>query len=110
MVLWRGLLFVAAIGWPAACSWVHLQPEGEQVRVTSMEAVAQCQRVGKTTVSTLSKLMGLHRYEESMRDELNTLARNSAVELGGDAVVPIGDIEDGRQVFEVYRCQATPEN
>lgn len=89
----------------SACTWVTLNPAGEQVQVMTMEAVADCKRVGKTTVSTLSKVAGLNRYQESMRDELNTLARNSAAELGGDTVVPISPIEDGRQVFAVYRCK-----
>lgn len=94
----------------SACSWVELTPEGEQVTVTTMEAVAGCKPVGKTTVSTLAKLGGLNRYEESMQDELNRLARNSAVQLGGDTVVPATKVEDGKQVFNVYRCKPATEN
>jgi len=88
----------------SACTWVELTPQGEQVQVATMEAVAGCKSVGKTTVSTLAKLGGLNRYQESMQDELNRLARNSAVQLGGDTVVPITEIEEGKQVFAVYRC------
>lgn len=87
------------------CTWVKLTPEGEQVRVVNMEAVADCKRVGKTTVSTLAKVAGLNRYQESMQDELDKLARNSAAELDGDAVVAISEIVDGKQVFAVYRCR-----
>ena len=59
----------------AACTWVDLSQQGEKVRVlTANEA------------------------------ELNTLARNSAVEIGGDTVVPVDTPLKGRQVFEVYRC------
>jgi len=89
----------------SACTWVKLNPAGEQVQVMSMEAVAGCKRIGKTTVSTLSRVAGLNRYQESMQDELNKLARNSAAELGGDTVVPISPIEDGKQLFAVYRCK-----
>jgi hypothetical protein len=101
----RGALLLMLISL-SACTWVELSPQGEQVTVATMEAVADCKRVGKTTVSTLSRVGGLNRYEESMQDELNKLARNSAVELGGDTVVPISPIEDGEQVFAVYRCKA----
>jgi hypothetical protein len=100
---WVMLLLTALL--LTACTWVKLTPAGEQVKVMNMEAVADCRRVGKTTVSTLSKVVGLHRYEESMQDELNTLARNSAAELGGDTVVAISPIEGGKQLFEVYRCK-----
>jgi hypothetical protein len=42
-----------------------------------------------------------------MRMELNILARNSAVELGGDTVVPRSDdVADGKRVYDVYRCKA----
>jgi len=87
-----------------ACTWVELTQQGEQVRIATADAVTACERVGKTTVHTLSKVAGLNRYDESMQDELNKLARNSAVELNGDTVVPISPIESGQQVFAVYRC------
>ena len=96
------LLAVALLG---GCTWVTLNPAGEQVLVASMEEVGGCKRLGKTTVSTLSKLAGFNRYEKSMEDELNKLARNSAADMGGDTVVPISPIEDGTQVFGVYRCR-----
>ena len=32
------------------------------------------------------------------------LARNSAINLGGDTVVADGEIKDGMQTFKVYRC------
>ena len=88
-----------------ACTWVPLSQQGEQVELTTPEAVSGCKRIGKTTVSTLSKLAGMDRHHESMQDELNKLARNSAVELGGDTVVPLSPIEEGRQVFGVYQCK-----
>lgn len=94
----------------SACTWVSLSAEGEQVEVATMDAVSDCKRVGKTTVSTLSKLAGLNRHEESMQDELNKLARNSAVELKGDTVVPITPVEDGRQIFAVFRCKGTADS
>lgn len=89
----------------SACSWVNLNQQGEQVKLGTKEEISNCERVGKTTVSTLSKVAGMNRYEESMQDELNKLARNSAAELNGDTVVPITPIEDGHQTFAVYRCQ-----
>jgi len=89
---------------------VELTPQGEQVQVATMEAVAGCKNVGKTTVNTLAKLAGLDRHQESMQDELSRLARNSAVQLGGDTVVPITGIKDGEQVFAVYRCAPASGN
>ena len=88
----------------SACTWVDMTKEGEKVRVLTSEEVTACKRVGKTTVKTAADLAGLDRYERRIQAELNTLARNSAVEVGGDTVVPVGSPKEGRQVFEVYHC------
>ena len=94
----------------SACSSIKLTPEGEQVHMMTMTEVTECKRVGKTAVSTLAKVVGLDRYQESMQDDLNKLSRNNAAELGGDSVVPISAIDDGRQVFAVYRCKPSKGN
>jgi len=87
-----------------ACTWVDMTPQGEKVRVLSAAEVTGCKRVGKTNVNTASKIGLLDRHPEKVQEELNTLARNSATELGGDTVVPVGEPTEGRQVFEIYHC------
>lgn len=88
----------------AGCTWVQVSAQGEKVRVLTAAEVTECQRVGKTTVTTAGKVAGLERYPEKIQVELHTLARNSAIELGGDTVVPLDAPVEGRQVYEVYRC------
>lgn len=88
----------------AACSWVKLTEQGEDVRVMEASEVERCDRVGKTTVRTTAKAAGLDRHAEKVQDELDILARNSAVDIGGDTVVRQGTPVDGVQVYEVYRC------
>jgi len=102
--MWRvPMMFIAAVSL-AACSWVQLTPQGEKVRVLSAEEVAKCEYRGKTTVSLLAKVAGLDRHPEQVQEELNLLARNSAVDLKGDTVAPLSPVSEGRQVFGVYRC------
>jgi hypothetical protein len=86
------------------CTWVEISAQGEKVRVLKAAEVSGCERLGKTTVRTASKVAGLARYDEKIQAELETLARNSAPEIGGDTVVPLGAPENGEQVYEVYRC------
>jgi hypothetical protein len=93
----------------AGCTWVTLSPQGETVLITTMDQVGHCKRVGKTTVSTLAKLAGMDRHQESMQDELNKLARNSAADLGGDTAVPISEVEEGRQVYAVFDCRGVAQ-
>lgn len=87
-----------------ACTWVKLTPEGEKVRVASHEDVQSCERKGKTNASLKADIAGIDRKHEKVKTELETLARNSAYKLGGDTVVPVSTIKDGKQTFEVYRC------
>ncbi len=103
--MWQRSTTLAIIFSLTACTWVSLTEQGNQVDLATPEAASACKRIGKTTVSTLSKLAGMSRHQESMQDELNKLARNSAVELGGDTVAPLSPIENGRQVFGVYHCK-----
>ena len=88
----------------AACTWVELSPQGENVRVLATNEVTSCEHVGKTTAVTAAKLAGFERHADKVQTELNTLARNSAIEIGGDTVVAVDRPVEGRQVFEVYRC------
>ncbi|MCW8919581.1 MAG: DUF4156 domain-containing protein [Gammaproteobacteria bacterium] len=99
--IWIGGLLALYL---AGCTWVPVSTQGEKVRVLTAAEVAECQRVGKTTVTTAGRVAGLERYAEKIQAELHTLARNSAVELGGDTVVPLETPVEGRQVYEVYRC------
>ncbi len=89
----------------AGCTFVKPTEKAVGVRIGTAEEVTSCQRLGQTTVSTLAKMAGLPRYESSIRDELNTLARNSGANMGGDTVVPVGTVKDGTQTFTIYRCR-----
>ncbi len=87
-----------------SCTWVKLTPEGEKVRVLSIDEVSSCKKLGKTTTSLKDKIAGMKRSEKKVQKEMQALARNSAVDMGGDTVVPVSEIKDGKQTFEVYKC------
>lgn len=98
------LLMIFSVNLLAGCSWVKLTPEGEKVRVLSVTEVSSCKKLGKTTVSLKSTIAGFERNEEKVKTELETLARNRAIDLGGDTVVPVSKISKGQQTFGIYRC------
>ena len=87
-----------------ACTWVDLTAEGEKVRILSREEVSKCKKVGQTTSTTSAKLAGIKRHDNAILDELNNLARNSAINLNGDTIVPEGEMENGKLTYQVYRC------
>lgn len=89
----------------SSCTWVRLTKDGEAVSVKTQDEVSDCKRVAKTNASLRSKVLGIERNEDKVKLELETLARNAAVEYGGNAVVPITEIKDGQQSFAVYKCK-----
>jgi len=88
----------------SACTWVKLVPEAKEVRIATEEEVKNCQRKGQASVSLKSKVIGVKRSRDKVKLELQTLGRNSAVKLGGNAIVPASLIEQGKQSFDVYLC------
>lgn len=100
----RSLIVVSLLSL-AGCTFVKPSEQAVGVRVGAAADVVNCQRLGQTTVSTLAKVAGLPRYESSIQDELNTLARNSGANMGGDTVVPAAPQKEGNQTFIIYRCR-----
>lgn len=87
----------------SSCVWVKLTPEGENVAVLTQSEVASCERTGTTTVEVMDKVL-LERNPEKVERELRTLARNRAAGRG-DAIVAGSGIDDGEQMFVIYRCR-----
>ncbi|MFN2309088.1 MAG: DUF4156 domain-containing protein [Gammaproteobacteria bacterium] len=89
----------------SACAWVKPTDQGARVKRAETSEVGHCRKVGTTTVSVLDRLIGVPRGYRTLAEELATLASNEAPNLGGDTVVPAGEIIDGQQQFDVYDCE-----
>ncbi len=89
----------------SACAWVKPTASGAQVKVAMAGDVGHCRKVGTTTVSVMDTVVGVPRSYRTMSNELANLARNEAPNLQGDTVVPVGDIVNGQQLFEVFDCR-----
>jgi len=88
----------------AGCTFVSLDPEAEDVQVQSAERVTQCDRVGQTRVTTAHRVGFIPRGAPAIESDLDRLARNSALDLGGDTVVRKTEIEDGKATYDVFDC------
>ena len=104
----KKLLFVSfitvAILSLTSCATVKLTHGGEKARVLSSGEVANCNKRGATTVRVKPTLATIPRQPTVIAKELQILARNSAVNMGGDTVSAISKIDNGQQTFAVYRC------
>lgn len=89
----------------AACSsWVQLTAAGQQVEIRSISQVTNCERIGRASSSTMDRLLLVERSSERQQNELFTLARNEAGDMGGNVIVATNEVTDGQQRFDVYRC------
>lgn len=86
-----------------SCAWVKLTDAGAGVAVRNADALAGCERLGATTVKTPT-VAGV-RNERKVIEEVIVMAKNLAAEMGGNAIVASTQLDDGRQKFDVYRCE-----
>jgi len=88
----------------SACSWVRLSDEAKSVKVIAQSEADTCKKVATTTANLMGKVLGMERRKEKVQVELETLARNAAADLGGNAILPVTSVDDGKQLFAVYQC------
>ena len=66
--------------------------------------IENCKRVG-TASSSVKHEVGIYtRSQQKVTDELVTLAKNQAAEMGGDTIVARGPASEGSMSFDVYQC------
>lgn len=88
----------------SSCTWVKVTQNGEGVRlVQSIRTVEPCQKLGKVNTKVVSQVI-FSRDMEKVAGELADLARNEAALMGGDTIVPVSEINEGRRSFGVYKC------
>jgi len=88
-----------------ACTWVKPTPEGAKVVVSDSTGIKKCVPKGELTSTLKSRVGAFERNATKVAGELETLASNEAVLMGGDTIVAKSDIQDGRQTFAVYQCR-----
>ena len=88
----------------SACTWVEPTPESTEVLLVRSFNVESCKRVGTASVSVKHKVGVYTRSQEKVTEELVTLAKNKAAEMGGDSIVAKGEPEEGSMSYDVYKC------
>ena len=88
----------------AGCTWVHMAPGADAVRVVSAQP-AGCEARGEVEVSVKASLGPYERNALRVSDELETLARNEAPDLNADTVQALAEPADGKQRYAMFRCR-----
>ena len=99
------LLLAAIVSLTTACSWVKVSEQGGSVAVANAANVRSCEKVRTVNVKVKDNFVGsMKRSPEKVATELTNLARNEATQFHGDTIVPVSLVQDGRQSFDVYKC------
>lgn len=99
------LIFLALL--PAlltACSFIPQSPGADKVLILPLERVKNCTEIGQTKVQVLDRFGFLARRGASVETDLQRVAKNNAIDMGGDTVAALTDVVNGRQTFGVYKC------
>jgi len=92
----------------AGCTWVKLTPPGEGVHVATASQVAECEELRVVHAKTTTRIAFFSRGGKKIDQEVESLARNEAAEMGGDTIVAQGPTSsEGRRSFDVFRCHGS---
>jgi hypothetical protein len=86
------------------CTWVKLTSAGAQVRVIDADAAARCIKKGEVTSSVRDEVGLYSRNRQKVLDEVETLARNDARDLGANAISAISELDGGERRYAAYDC------
>lgn len=99
------LLLAAIVSLTSACSWVKVSEQGASVAVANAANVRNCEKVRTVSVKVKDNFVGsMKRSPEKVATELTNMARNEATQFGGDTIVPVSLVQNGRQSFDVFKC------
>jgi len=88
----------------SACTWVHMAPEANSVRVLTA-APQNCEKRGEVEVEVKHNILFIERNPLKVRDELETLARNEAPGQNANTIHPLSEPYYGRQRFALWACR-----
>lgn len=88
-----------------ACTWVPMETGAAGVRVLAIGAATTgCTKLGEIEGNVTDRVAVYQRNPLRVQEELETMARNEAVGLGANSVVPAEAPHDGHQRFIAWRC------
>ncbi|MFN7712378.1 MAG: DUF4156 domain-containing protein [Curvibacter sp.] len=77
----------------------------DQVVLAQESQVAKCKLLGRTTFSVLANIGPIARSSEAVEDNLLQMARNDAIDKGGDTVVRGPMPAYGQRIYDIYKCK-----
>ena len=105
---WKMIGFAAAVGLLGGCAssdFIETRPGSDRVALAEADQIGACAPKGQITVSVLAQVGFVNRSVEDIDANLLQLAKNGAVDAGGDTVVKGPRPELGKRTFSIYKCR-----
>ena len=98
---------MASLAGLAGCSsaLIETRPMAFEVVVLDADRVAGCQAKGGVRVSAAAYVWVFKRSDDDIEANLLQLARNGAIDAGGDALVKGDSPRAGERNFAIYKCR-----
>jgi len=100
----RFLSITILISIVSACTWVKPIENASDISLISLTDTASCKVLGNTNVSVKDRVGILKRGSTKVAEELTTLAKNAAVNMGGNSIAAKTEVNEGQQEFGIYQC------
>ena len=84
---------------------VEVRPGSDSIAVKEANEVGGCESKGAINVGVVSEVGFYTRNADAVEGNLLQLARNGAVDAGGNTVVRGNSSEYGKRSFSIYKCQ-----
>ncbi len=104
IVITSAVLLIAELG-GCASDLIDVRKGSDQVSLVDANQVGSCQSKGETTVSVLAEVGFISRSVEAVEANLLQLARNGAIDAGGDSVVKGNSPVFGKRTFAIFKCK-----
>jgi hypothetical protein len=88
-----------------ASELIDVRKGADRVSLAETSQVGSCQFKGEITVSVLAEVGFVSRSVDAVEANLLQLARNGAIDSGGDTVVKGSSLEFGKRTFAIYKCR-----
>jgi len=85
--------------------FIDIIPGSESINVVNKFNADQCILKSTTTVSVLAEVGFIDRDSESIKLDLDQLAKNAAIDNQGNTIIKIGSSENGKATYQILYCQ-----
>lgn len=99
------MLLIAGLVGCASSDLIGVRKGSDRVFQVDASQVGGCQSKGEINVSVLAIVGFITRSPEAVEADLLQLARNGAIDAGGDTVVKGNSPEYGKRTFTIYKCK-----